>query len=202
MKKILSIVTFASMIPLAYAGVSSEMKSTSDKLPCDNTEYPVAVSVNDYNEDAGTPIRLNNNVKTTITATNTKTSMDQVVDTYTNSVTLSLGSDFALPTGVDKGTIGYQWTNSKSYTNGTSVAFAQSQAINLTPKIDNMTATPTFFKKQIWGSYQKCDSKTKKVTKTSSDKALKLDVVVAQGWILKCPKNQNDVCKPTDYKSN
>ncbi len=194
--------SFASQV-YAAGGQSSEIKQSIESVPCDNVEYPVAISVHPYSEDAGTSIALNKNVKNTLTATNTKSSTDSVSDTYSHKATFTFGFEPKIGDATLKGSIAYEYNHVKQVSNNDTVSFAQAQQISLTSKVDGMTATPTYFKNQIWGAYYKCDSNTKKPIKVSCDKALELDVVVAQGWVFKCSKNSTGECKSgTDYSSN
>lgn len=193
----------------AHAGISSDLHQSANDIPCDNVEYPIAISSHPYIEEAGSSIKLNKDVKTSLTASNTKSTNNSVSDTYSNKVNINFSFEpkMTAPAGGTevgfKGSIGYEWSHVKQVTNNTSIAFSQSQQISLTPKISDMTATPVFFKMQVWGAYYKCDSKTKEKIKISSDKAVKLDVAISQGWLLTCPKNKNSECSAkTDYVSN
>ena len=190
----------------SFAAISNKMLAKVRDVPCDGVDYPVAVSVNSYTEDAGTTIRLNKNVRTILTATHTTSETDQVSDTYSDKVTINIGFEpkigLAGTEATLKGSVAYEWSHTKSYTHSTQVTFAQAQAITITPTTSNMTATPTFFKKQVWGRYYKCESGSKRRMQQSASDAIRLDIVVAQGWVLRCPNRKNAVCDiKNDYIS-
>lgn len=176
----------AGMAPAAQAAaVSSDTKFGLAELPCDGVEYPVLTSVNNYTESAGTPVRLVSGASNTLTTTETRSSTNQIQNSYTNSFKLNIslspkfGNSLSGGAGID-----YTYTQNKTYTNGSTVTFTQSNAIKLTPKSDGLVAEPTFYKVQGWGAYWSCDVNTKQKSKLTADDAVRVDIVEATGWAL------------------
>ncbi|MBQ1444569.1 MAG: hypothetical protein IIZ13_12050 [Renibacterium sp.] len=198
----LAVGLLAGTAPAASAagGISSDTKHTLADLPCDGVQYPVLTSKNAYTTAAGTTVRLPKGVKSTLTTTDTTTTIDQVQDSYTQSVKLTIGLSPEFTKSL-KGSAGadYTYTRSTTYTNGTTVAFSQSNQISLTAQVDGLTATPTFYKLQGWGAYWKCDVNTTAKVKMSADDAVRIDIVEASGWVLE--KNGQPASK-NDFTSN
>lgn len=191
----------AGMAPAAQAAaVSSDTKFGLAELPCDGVEYPVLTSVNNYTESAGTPVRLVSGASNTLTTTETRSSTNQIQNSYTNSFKLNLslspkfGNSLSGGAGID-----YTYTQNETYTNGSTVTFTQSNAIKLTPKSDGLVAEPTFYKVQGWGAYWSCDVNTKQKSKLTADDAVRVDIAEATGWAL--TQNGRPATK-NDYTNN
>ena len=211
-----AVLTAALLAGITGNAFADNPQPTSDKvygigqgptIPADGVLYPVATLIKNYTKDAGSTQYLNNGVKSILTATDAKSDTNTVsnVSGWTFGGEINVGK-VAGPIGPDGKTplaevgskISFGYKNETTVADSTTVTFTTANSITLKPHIDGMTATPTYFRQQLFADIWRHpkDGDAALVKKSG----IQGDYVRGEGWLLDCG---NRVCVPgKDFESN
>ncbi|MGL6237144.1 MAG: hypothetical protein ACRC20_17610 [Segniliparus sp.] len=167
-------------VAAAYAeprvgGESSKLIDGVSNVPCNGVIYPVAVSKNYFDKDADVTQVLVKGTPQTLTAAKSKSETNQVAVSQEKTVGIDWSSN-----GI-KASLGTKV--SRTFTQGETVTFTSTNSVSITPKVDKLHATPTYFMLQANGATYQCKSGGKPTAVGAID-SVKIKVAVAMGWVI------------------
>lgn len=168
-------------------GIQSRVLSSVSQLPRDSFVYPVRSYSRTYYEDAATPQRLSRGVRTSLFGERANSSQNSVTNTTQWNVGGTITVGWTPNNGGLNGSIAVtgSYTSTYAVNQVTNVSFSGGQNISLMSRVDNMVATPVYFKDQFQADYYRTD-RSGNAVRLTWDRPLQGDVVRYMGWNLEC----------------
>lgn len=171
---------------------SDEVYEYVKDIPNNGIAYNVATMYNKYESKAANSTLLIKGVDNTLSLTDAIEVIDNITITDTHTATIKLSGGDIIP-----GEASYAFSHGSAYTHGEVKKFSISNTISITPKTENLTATPYYYKVQMSGDrYRKVDGTASKMN--IQPESFSADITYAEGWFISLP-NGTKAISGVDY---